>query len=148
MEEYKKSCHDALDWEDVDQLHAATLEISKSCFEFKKICVGLIGVAATILVKFTKDRLDHSFFFVPLLLAVGFWIADATSYYYQRQIRSLMDKTLIAIAGRNSLTEYTRKKTKASWTGAFFNASMALYYVLVALLLLGWISYGMGGIGR
>lgn len=36
MQEYKKSCEDELDWVIVNQLHEATLQISKSCFEFKK----------------------------------------------------------------------------------------------------------------
>ncbi|CRL59067.1 hypothetical protein [Proteus penneri] len=51
MEEYKKSCEDELDWEIINQLHEATLQMSKSCFEFKKICVGLIGATLAILAK-------------------------------------------------------------------------------------------------
>ena len=144
MTEYKKTCHDALDWEDVEQFHAAVLHISKSCFEYKKICIGVIGVTAAVLVKFTDDRLDHSFFLVPLLLACGFWFADATAYYYQRVIRCLMDKRFIAIANRNNLSDYRRSETTASWRQAFFNSSMTLYYVLVALLVPGWIAYGLG----
>ncbi|CAG37066.1 unknown protein [Desulfotalea psychrophila LSv54] len=76
MTEYKKTCEDELDWACVDQLHEATLQISKSCFEFKKICVGLIGAALAILVKLTDNQLDHTYFLIPLLICFGFWVAD------------------------------------------------------------------------
>jgi len=36
-EEYKKSCHDELNWVEIEQLHTATVEISKNCFEYKKL---------------------------------------------------------------------------------------------------------------
>ena len=84
MTEYKRSCEDELDWASVDQLHEATLQISKSCFEFKKICVGLIGAALAVLVKLTDNNLDHSYFVIPLLICFGFWVADFSAYYFQR----------------------------------------------------------------
>ena len=47
-DEYKTSCEDELDWKDVDQLHQAILQISKSCFEYKKLCVGFFGIAIAL----------------------------------------------------------------------------------------------------
>lgn len=76
MTEYKRTCEDELDWSSVEQLHEATLQMSKSCFEFKKICVGLIGAALAVLVKLTDNELDHSYFIIPLLICFGFWFLD------------------------------------------------------------------------
>ena len=45
MNEYKKSCKDEIHWNKISQLHEATLQISNSCFEFKKLCVALIGMS-------------------------------------------------------------------------------------------------------
>lgn len=63
MKEYKRTCEDELDWVVVDQLHKATLQMSNNCFEFKKICVGLIGAVLAILVKLNDNQLTHSYFF-------------------------------------------------------------------------------------
>ncbi len=146
-EEYKRTCEDELDWTDIGQLHDATLQISKSCFEFKKLCVGLIGAALAVLVKLTDSELDYSYFAVPLLICLGFWVADLTAYYYQRSTRKAMDKKLRAIAKRNSLTNYGRNDIEASWFGAAFNLSMSLYYVLACLGAIGWVAYAQEWIG-
>ena len=69
MKEYKRTCEDELDWVVVDQLHKATLQMSNNCFEFKKICVGLIGAVLAILVKLNDNQLTHSYFFIPLTFA-------------------------------------------------------------------------------
>lgn len=148
MEEYKKSCEDELDWASVNQLHEATLQISKSCFEFKKICVGLIGAALAVLVKITDNQIDHSYFSIPLLICFGFWIADFSAYYYQRRTRIAMNKKLIAIAERNSISDYQSESLDASWYRAAFNHSMSLYYALAVLGLIGWLAYLMDWIGN
>ena len=66
-DEYKTSCEDELDWKDVDQLHQAILQISKSCFEYKKLCVGFLGIAIALVVKFTENPLNHAVFSIGLL---------------------------------------------------------------------------------
>ncbi|QBJ08181.1 hypothetical protein EYS10_06350 [Rahnella aquatilis] len=141
MEEYKKNCEDELDWVIVNQLHEATLQISKSCFEFKKICVGLLGVILTVLVKLTDGRVDDSYFFIPLLICLGFWIADFSAYYFQRKTREVMSKKLEAIASRNYIVGYQPDKLTVSWCSAAFNHSMCLYYVLAIIGCGGWIIY-------
>ncbi|HGZ6484941.1 MULTISPECIES: hypothetical protein [Vibrio] len=143
MEEYKKTCEDELDWASVNQLHEATLQISKSCFEFKKICVGLIGAALAVLVKITDNQLDHSYFSIPLLICFGFWIADFSAYYFQRKTRMAMNERLIAIAERNSISNYQHQRLTATWFGAAFNHSMTLYYALAFLGFIGWFAYLM-----
>jgi hypothetical protein len=146
-EEYKRSCEDELDWATVNQLHEATLQISKSCFEFKKICVGLIGASLAVLVKLTDNNIDHSYFIVPLLICFGFWIADFSAYYFQRKTRNAMSKKLKAIALRNSISEYVSTELEVSWFSAAFNHSMSLYYALATLGLIGWFAYAKDWIG-
>ncbi|MBD3897194.1 hypothetical protein IEI94_15155 [Halomonas sp. ML-15] len=148
MDEYKRTCEDELDWASINQLHEATLQISKSCFEFKKICVGLIGAALAILVKITSNQLDHSYFSIPLLICFGFWIADFSAYYFQRKTRIAMNKKLSAIAKRNSIKGYQSENLTVSWVGAAFNHSMSLYYALAALCFIGWLAYLTDWIGR
>lgn len=139
-EEYKRSCSDELAWKEVDQLHEATLQISKQCFEYKKLCVGFVGAACALLVKFTDNNLDFSLFVVGVLISVGFWIADANAYYFQRKVRGIMDQRMNRLAQNNKLQE-ERKITDAAWKGSFFNSSMSLYYVMISLSLLGGISF-------
>jgi hypothetical protein len=146
-EEYKRSCEDELDWATVSQLHEATLQISKSCFEFKKICVGLIGASLAVLVKLTDNSIDHSYFVVPLLICLGFWIADFSAYYFQRKTRNAMNKKFKAIALRNSISEYVSEELEVSWFSAAFNHSMSLYYALSSLGLIGWLAYAKDWIG-
>lgn len=143
MEEYKRTCEDELDWVSVNQLHEATLQMSKSCFEFKKICVSLIGAALAVLVKLTDGQLDHSYFLIPLLVCFGFWVADFSAYYFQRKTRIAMNRKLTAIAQRNSIQDYQPEELTVSWRGAAFNHSMSLYYALAAIGLVGWSVYLM-----
>lgn len=133
MTEYKKTCEDELDWTLVNQLHEATLQISNSCFEFKKICVGLIGATLAILVKVTDGEIDSSYFLIPLLICFGFWIADASAYYFQRRTRSAMNLKLKSIALRNNLPDYDSPEVSVSLIGAVFNSSMSLYYVFILI---------------
>ena len=148
MEEYKKTCEDELDWVGVNQLHEATLQISKSCFEFKKICVGLIGVALAVLVKITDSQINHSYFLIPLLICFGFWVADFSAYYFQRRTRMAMNQKLAAIAERNSIEDYHVESLAASWVRAAFNHSMSLYYAFAVLGSMGWLLYLAGWIGN
>lgn len=141
MEDYKKTCEDELDWASINQLHEATLQISKSCFEFKKICVGLIGAALAVLVKITGSQIDHLYFSIPLLICFGFWIADSSAYYYQRKTRKAMKEKMMAIADRNSVNGYQPQDLAVSWFGAAFNYSMSLYYALAFIGAIGWLAY-------
>lgn len=140
-EEYQKSCEDELELIEIQQLHESTLQISKSCFEFKKLCVGLIGAAIAVLVNLSGNEINHSLFFIPLLICFGFWIADFTAYYYQRSTRAVMNGKLSSIAQRHSIDNFQRNNVSTNWFNSAFNLSMSLYYVLGLLLIGGWISY-------
>lgn len=141
MDEYKKTCEDELDWVVVNQLHEATLQMSKSCFEFKKICVGLIGASLAILAKITDGKLDHSYFYVTLILCFGFWIADFSAYYFQRKTRAAMNNKIIALANRNSINGYSTENLEVSWRKAAFNHSMVLYYAFAFIGIIGWLIF-------
>ena len=147
-DEYKTSCEDELDWKDVDQLHQAILQISKSCFEYKKLCVGFFGIAIALVVKFTENPLNHAVFSIGLLICVGFWISDATAYYFQKRLRNQLEDRRFAIAERNNCTTYTRQSIEVSRWKALLNWSMVLYHVLIAIGLMMWLCYEFGVFGK
>ena len=139
-QEYKRSCEDELDWATVEQLHEATLQISKSCFELKKLCIGLIGIALTLLTKLTPATPTENYLLVVIVICFGFWIADFTSYYYQKSTRLAMDQRIKRIASRNKISNYpSSKDSKPSWLRAAFNPSMSLYLIFMGLGFVGWI---------
>ncbi|MGI2897052.1 hypothetical protein [Vibrio alginolyticus] len=146
FQEYKRNAADEMDWAEVDQLHEATLKISQNCFEFKKLCVAVTGIAAVALGKLTSNTLDPSYFVVPFLVAFGFWIADFTAYYYQRVTRKRMNIRLQAIASRNQLSTDNISIVNVSWGNAMFNLSMSLYFVLMSLSVVGFILFSQGRI--
>ncbi len=138
--EYKRTCHDELNWVEVEQLHSATIEISKNCFEYKKLCVSLLGVGAALIIKFSADPFTNVNFGVALLICIGFWLADSTAFYYQRSLRMAMNNRLTQIASRNGVEGYTTKNITVSKFQSLFNSSMTLYYALITILALSWIA--------
>lgn len=146
MSNYEKSCLDEIDFEKAEQMHAAALQISKTCFDFKKLCVSFVGVAMAFLIKFTDKNVDHSMFAVGLVLIFGFWISDATAYYYQKSLRREISIRFIQIANRNQISDMS-ESTKATALNALFNPSMCLYYILTALFLCSWLGFSFGWIG-
>ena len=143
--EYKHTCHDALEWAEIDQLHAATIEISKNCFEYKKLCVGLLGVGIALIIKLSATLFSHTLFMIAILICIGFWTADATAYYYQKSVRSSMYSKMNLIAQRNKITDFTRDASSISWDKAFINGSMSLYAAIAGMTLFGWLIYGIAG---
>ena len=137
--EYKKTCHDELDWVEVEQLHTATVEISKNCFEYKKLCITLLGIGAALIIKFAPDPFTDVNFGVALMICTGFWLADSTAFYYQRSIRRIMSSKMSDIAARNGLSGYTRQSVANSKVQALFNSSMTLYYALIFLVVISWV---------
>ena len=146
MCEYKKSCADEIDFVSAEQMHAAALQISKTCFDLKKLCVTFLGVSMAFLVTLTDTQVDHSLFTVGLVLIVGFWISDATAYFYQRRLRTRIGICFQEIAIRNN-TQAKSVVESVSVLIALFNSSMSLYYVLAILYGGGWLSYCVGWIG-
>jgi hypothetical protein len=98
---YVKTLEDELDWKLLDQLYGVVSQISGFCFEIKKFCVTTVFVVLTLLVKFTKDRLDHSLFVAGFVIPLCFWFLDAVAYYYQVKLRGSMDAIRARIVERN-----------------------------------------------
>ena len=146
MPEYNRSCADEIDFVMAEQMHAAALQISKTCFDLKKLCVTFLGASMVFLIKLTDNTVGHSLFAVGLILIAGFLISDATAYFYQRSLRVKINAKLRELSQRNNGSG-SDDVTKVGALGALFNASMALYYVLAILYLVGWIGYGRGWIG-
>lgn len=98
---YTKTLQDELDWKLLDQLYGVVAQISSFCFETKKFCVTTEFVVLTLVVKFTKDRLDHSIFAAALVIPLCFWFLDATGYFYQVKLRGTMESIRQRIAARD-----------------------------------------------
>lgn len=139
-EDDNKTSHDDLDVAEIDQLHNAVLQMSKSCFEYKKICVGLLGAAIALIVKFSPEanHISNTLFIVPLVIIISFWLADSTAYYYQIATRLRMNKIRTEIAIRNNISEYNVKELKLSKFKSLFNGSMILYYSLIVFFIGSW----------
>jgi di/tricarboxylate transporter len=158
VEPYVKTLEDELDWKLVDQLHGAVSQTSSYCFEIKKFCVTTLFVVIGIIIKFTKDNLDHSIFVTAILITVVFWFLDSVAYYYQVKLRGMMDRVRGSIFDRRKskviqtepakVIEPNRTNIKQSKLilNAAFNHSMWLYPILVIITLLLWASYFLGRI--
>lgn len=135
-EEYEESCRDKIHWNEIEQLHESTIQISGRCFEYKKLCVGIIGVLCAALIKFNKGELDLQLLvYVAVFTALGFWICDATAYYYQKRNRSIMNDKFLLIARRNNCHHGLSALDNASWFESFFNISMLLYFYIFIICL-------------
>ncbi|WP_216611343.1 hypothetical protein [Vibrio jasicida] len=130
-QEYKKCCEDEVDWLSVEQLHESTLQISNQCFEYKKLCVGVIGVLVAALLKL-GDSGPASLTVIAAvcaIISVGFWLCDSTAYYYQKSNRHHMNELIRKIKDRNTISsDSSEKRNTNSWRKAFFNRSMSLYF--------------------
>ena len=136
-----ETSHDELDKNEIDQLHSAVLQMSKSCFEYKKICVGLLGAAMALIVKLNENPVTDTLFIVALSIVISFWLADSTAYYYQIATRKRMNSIRTEIAERNKIDGYLVKDLELSVTKSLFNGSMKLYYSLATLINVAWLIY-------
>jgi hypothetical protein len=126
---------DDLDREQLEQLHAATLKASDSCFELKKLCATVLVPTGTLVAVFTDKKLNIAVFVAGLLVIVAFWLADAVGYFYQRKLRVAMT----GIWRRRAATipggyNYVPKPSKVGPVRAAFNTSMTYYLILAVLI--------------
>jgi hypothetical protein len=132
---------DSLDQIRIDQLHAATLRASDSCFEMKKLCATLVVATGTLVSVFTNKTLTTGAFAAGLAVVAAFWLADSVGFFYQRRLRWLMDGLIDRLAKRSSLEyEFSRAK-KVKWFGAAFNGSMMFYLLLALLIGAPWAAF-------
>lgn len=132
---------DDLDRQEIEQLHAATLKASDSCFELKKLCAVVLVPGATLVSVFTDRRLDSSIFVAGALIVTLFWAADAVGYYYQRRLRVRMRMYVVRRALRCEEPYQVATVPPVNWVGALFNGSMTYYALLYALVSVIWLGY-------
>lgn len=144
--------------EQIDQLHAATLQVSGNCFELKKLCATVLVAAGTLIALLSDRDLDHAIFVGGLVVVLVFWTADAQSYYIQVKLRARMKDLLQVRTGRVSdLSKYvaegvglpvgTQRGRCRRVVHAFFNASMLYYFLVATVVSAAWVAYGGGLIG-
>jgi hypothetical protein len=153
---YTKSFEDELDWKLLDQLERVVSQISSFCFETKKFCVTTQFVVLAFFAKFTDDKLDHSLFLTGAVIPGCFWFLDAVAYYYQVKIRGTMESIRQRLKSRNSQRLVATggapiieaERTQRSWYqrafDAFFNHSMWLYVLLIAIDGTLWLLFVVG----
>ncbi|HEM7507397.1 TPA: toll/interleukin-1 receptor domain-containing protein [Providencia rettgeri] len=129
--------------EEIKELHSSILEISKSSFEIKKLCVTTIGIFNGFFLselKFEEKSVnfDTTLIFVSILITLAitvlFHITDATTYYYQRKNRKKQTeyKNEILINENKSLLTFH----DTNWFSSIFNMSMTMYMVLYGIIIL------------
>ncbi|HEM8209246.1 TPA: hypothetical protein U2M19_000029 [Providencia rettgeri] len=122
---------------EVKELHASILEISKSSFEIKKLCITTIGIFNGFFLsklhfsndaKSTDLEIILTSIFATLLITILFHITDATTYFFQRKNRERQSrfKKLLSIESNPEL--FNLKET--NWISSFFNSSMIMYIII------------------
>ena len=132
---------DDLDKELIDQLHAATLNASDSCFELKKLCATVLIPTGTLVALFSGRRLNMAAFVAGLFVIGFFWLADAVGYYYQRKLRTGMESIWLRRAERCEEPWKPPHTEKVSPVRAAFNGSMTFYALLAIPVLIAMLLY-------
>ncbi len=125
---------------EIKELHASILEISKTSFEVKKLCITTIGIFNGFLLSklaFNDGNysIDLKLIYIAIALTISitilFHIIDATTYYYQRKNRKKqMDyKNEILISENKNPIRFN----DTSWNKSIFNMSMLMYFVLYGM---------------
>ncbi|WP_164083511.1 hypothetical protein [Stenotrophomonas maltophilia] len=113
MSSYSKTLNDELDWKLLDQLHVAVSQFSGFCFEIKKFCVTTEFVVISLIATLKKS-IDGSMFVAAAVIAVSFWILDATAYYYQVKVRGRMEEIRRDLLARCSNKECSSERLGVS----------------------------------
>lgn len=130
------------------QLHEVVLQLSKNCFEIKKLCLTVVVSALVLISTLSSDSghagLDPAHFAGAGIVILFFYLLDCQSYFYQEKLRAKMediirnylDGTNEAPPGRIFVLGVPVKDRGGlgSRVGhALFNASMLFYLLLGAI---------------
>jgi len=136
---------------EIEQLHQLVLQLSKNCFEIKKLCATLLVSVGVFLAGFTPTRLDPSLFAGAGAVIICFYVLDVQSYYYQRKVRAQMRKIAQGISGQAIMVsgvgmplEGTPGSGRSEYLRAFLNASMWFYVFLAGLDILVVVLWQVG----
>lgn len=137
---YNKS--DKIIFNEISEMHASILEISKYSFELKKLCITTIGVFNGFLlsgydvkssININNDKIIFITLCITLIITILFHIADAATYFYQKSNRARQNKYKNKILTMNNLPPITTNK--ANWFSSLFNNSMIIYFVIYGIIL-------------
>nr|PMI78055.1 hypothetical protein BCU37_20615 [Vibrio splendidus]PMJ93373.1 hypothetical protein BCU10_10520 [Vibrio splendidus]PMK54397.1 hypothetical protein BCT96_08240 [Vibrio splendidus] len=132
----RTKCSDEIDRAAIDQIFASTLQISNQCFEYKKLCVTVLGVIVAALLNIDKPTSFTSIAIIVMVIGIGFWLCDSIAYFYQKKNRSVMDRITHKIQDRHLIECVDEPSKPVSWYMAIFNASMALYmYISICCII-------------
>ncbi|WP_337823244.1 hypothetical protein [Amycolatopsis sp. A1MSW2902] len=143
-----KPSSDALDKEQLEQLHAASLKATDSCFELKKLCATVLVPAGVLVATFSDKKLNPAVFTAGFMIIIAFWVADAFSFYYQRRLRVLMKEIWIRRAARCADDyDHIQEVASVGWFRAAFNSSMIYYLLLTFVVGVALAAYSLGLLG-
>jgi hypothetical protein len=147
------SIEDQIDWKIIDQIHAETMNFSKTSLELKKLFFLLISIAVPSLFKISGDRVELSLFITLYLLSITFWSLDSFTYFYQEKLRLKMDQHFTRIRNRNadvpilsetSVDQFSISNNSSPFKKikkSVFNPSVQLYLVVVVLNTIATLVY-------
>lgn len=144
----EKAYRDSLDKDSINQLHAAVLQVSQTCYDIKKLCATIISSAVAVVVGLARVQTDvkvgYSLFLVGAAISAFFWFLDGQYYLLQTKMRLRMKELADDIAKRNGLMLIVdgvgmpiiakSKKTNLIRQSAF-NNSMMFYHLLIILFI-------------
>lgn len=146
---YEKTLADELDWNTINQLHSATLNISNQSFEIKKLCVTIEIAVLAFIAKFSQDKVDTSLFITGFIVPLMFYGVDCVTYFYQDKLRGVMIVFENTIRSRYELPERNNEHNKGNRKFvAMFNHSHWLYAVLIVLDIAIYLAYKFGAFGQ
>lgn len=139
---------------EIEQLHRLVLQLSKNCFEIKKLCATVIISVSVLITTFTQQQIDYALFAGSEIVVVFFYLLDAQSYFYQRKARFRMTHVAESILEKRGeiLTIHgvgmPLSSSKSKNTGiikSLFNSSMLFYFFLTVIngLLAYFWKYGL-----
>jgi len=144
----EKAFQNSLDQDSINQLHAAVLQVSQTCYDIKKLCATIVGstVAGVIgLAQVQPDvRIGYPFFLIGVVSSAFFWFLDGQNYLLQRKMRTRMKELADNIARRSGfmllfdgvgMPIITRTKQTNLVMQSAFNSSMIFYYLLTAIFM-------------
>lgn len=139
---------DSLDMKQIDQLHEVVLNLSKNCFEIKKLCLAVLSSGLLFINFFTSKNIDLSHFIAGAIIISFFYLLDVQCFFYQVKIRIRMQEIVDALVKRSisqivvigfgiPLSKYRLHSNRLFHS--CFNSSMLFYWMLGLLDLLLFI---------
>jgi uncharacterized membrane protein len=145
----EKTFQNSLDQSSINQLHAAVLQVSQTCYDIKKLCATIIGsfVAGVVgLAQVQPDvRVDYPFFLVGVAISFFFWFLDGQNYLLQKRMRLRMKELADNIAQRSGfmllvdgvgMPISSKGKKPNLFIQSVFNSSMIFYYLLASIFII------------